>query len=256
MSELSAFQDDPVLSLLPSDSERSRYHLVLNGLLERISLFCGQRVLDFGASWGTSAIALIRAGASEVEGVEPDVGRVAQGRELLHKVGLIGQVDLRYCADTSRLPYADGTFPFILSNGVIEHILLAARPAILREIWRVLAPSGHFMVAETPNPYYPKDYHTTQLWLNHWLPERLAHRRAVRTARFLAERTDWASSGWRGAGYYGLVKHLRGARLIPEPPTRLRHRLLATLGLPAHLIDPWPLWVFRKPDAERVAAGT
>jgi ubiquinone/menaquinone biosynthesis C-methylase UbiE len=250
MSGLSASQDDPILPLLNSDTERVRYRVVLLELLERTSLFRGKRVLDFGASWGTSAVALIRAGASEVVGIEPDLERVAQGCELVHKLGLAGRVVLRHCADTSHLPFSDASFPFVLSNGVIEHIRQSERPAILREVWRVLEPGRHLMVSETPNAYYPKDHHTTQLWFNHWLPERVAHRRAVRTGRFRAQRTDWASSGWRGAGYYGLVKHLNGARLISEPPTRIRHRLLATVGLPPMLIDPWPLWVFRKPETE------
>jgi ubiquinone/menaquinone biosynthesis C-methylase UbiE len=200
MSGLSACQDDPILPLLNSDTERVRYRVVLLELLERTSLFRGQRVLDFGASWGTSAVALIRAGASEVVGIEPDLERVAQGCELVQKLGLTGRVDLRHCADTSQLPFSDGSFPFVLSNGVIEHIRQSERPAILREVWRVLAPGWHLMVSETPN--------------------------------------------------YGLVKHLNGARLISEPPTRIRHRLLATVGLPPMLIDPWPLWVFRKPEAE------
>jgi ubiquinone/menaquinone biosynthesis C-methylase UbiE len=246
-----ASHDDPILPLLNSDTERVRYRVVLLELLERASLFCGQRVLDFGASWGTSAVALIRAGASEVVGIEPDVERVAQGYELVHKLGLTGRVHLKHCADTSQLPFSAGSFPFVLSNGVIEHIRQSERPAILREVWRVLAPGRHLMVSETPNPYYPKDQHTTQLWFNHWLPERVAHRRAVRAGRFRAQRTDWANSGWRGAGYYGLVKHLSGALLVSERPTRLRHQLLARFGLPAMLIDPWPLWLFRKPEASR-----
>jgi hypothetical protein len=112
-------------------------------------------------------------------------------------------------------------------------------------VWRVLRPGGHLMLAETPNKYFPKEGHTTGLWFNHWLPREFAHRRAVRRGRFDPNRTDWESSGWRGLGYFELVKPISGYRLIPER-TRHRHRLLSMLGIPPSLIDPGPIWVLQK----------
>jgi ubiquinone/menaquinone biosynthesis C-methylase UbiE len=238
--------DDGILDLLPSDIERGRYRSLVVSLQAYAHLFRDQRVLDFGASWGTSAVALLRAGARHVIGIEPSSERVAQGHDLIRALDLEEHISLFHISDTRRLPWADDQFPFVLANGVVEHIPRPARLEILREVWRLIAPAGHFMITETPNSYFPRDQHTTQLWFNHWLPERWAHRRAVRAGAFRAERTDWASSGWRGAGYYELVRPLRGASLVPETLTRTRQRLLSWIGLPPMLIDPWPIWVFRK----------
>jgi ubiquinone/menaquinone biosynthesis C-methylase UbiE len=237
--------NDALLPLLPSDVERQRYSSLREILATRMRLFAGRRVLDFGASWGTSAIALARSGAREVIGVEPDSARIEKGHTLIAQSAPHALISLYHVPDTSTLPFADGEFPFILANGVFEHVP-QPRDRYLSEVWRVLRRGGHLMIVETPNKYFPKDSHTTYLWFNHWLPSAVAHRRAVRRERFDAERTDWASSGWRGCGYFELVRSLRHYRLVPSPPSRLRHRALVAVGLPAELIDPWPIWLFQK----------
>jgi SAM-dependent methyltransferase len=235
---------DALAALLPSETERWRFDNLMRNLTAWRPLFSGRRVLDFGASWGISAIALIRAGAAEVVGVEPDLARVEKGRQIVHDVEPSARISLLHTPDTLALPFREGEFPFVLSNGVLEHIP-QPRAASLRAIWRLVAPGGHLMISETPNKYWPKDTHTTGLWFNHWLPIGMAHRRAVRRGRFRADRQDWASSGWRGMGYLEMVRPLTGYRLIHDN-TRWRHRVLAALGLPASLIDPDPLWILRK----------
>lgn len=235
---------DRMLELLPSETERARYRTLLEALAGRQALFSGRRVLDFGASWGTSAVALAHLGAAEVVGVEPNLSRIEQGRTLIARATPEAKVSLVHTPDTAALPFVDGEFVFILANGVLEHIP-QPRHRYLRELWRVLSPGGHLMISETPNKYFPKEVHTTSLWFNHWLPCGLAHRRAVRRGRFSASRTDWDSSGWRGLGYFELVRPLDGYRLISER-TKLRHRILSRLGIPASLIDPGPIWVFQK----------
>jgi ubiquinone/menaquinone biosynthesis C-methylase UbiE len=235
---------DPLLALLPSDTERLRYEHLVQRLSAWRTLFTGRRVLDFGASWGTSAVALIRVGAAEVIGVEPDLARVKFGSDLLARVGVADRVSLLHTPDTDTLRFADRVFPFVLTNGVLEHIPQPRDPYI-REVWRVIAPGGHLMVTETPNVYWPKEFHTTGLWFNHWLPVQMAHRRAVRNGRFSPARQDWVSSGWRGMSFYELVRPIRDYRLIHEN-TRCRHRVFSSLGLPASIIDPDPIWILRK----------
>ena len=124
-------------------------------------------------------VALIRVGASEVVGVEPNPLRVKEGRALIAKAAPGAKAFLTHTPDTAALPFVDGEFRFILANGVLEHIP-QPRDSYVRELWRVLAPDGHLMVNETPNKYFPKELHTTSLWFNHWLPRELAHKRAVR----------------------------------------------------------------------------
>jgi SAM-dependent methyltransferase len=189
-------------------------------------------------------VALIRLGASDVVGVEPSPHRVAQGQALIAKAAPGAKASLIRTPDTASLPFSDGEFVFVLANGVLEHIP-QPRDSYIRELWRVVAPEGHLMINETPNKYFPLEVHTTSLWFNHWLPRRLAHRRAVRRGRFDANRGDWDSSGWRGLGYFELVRAIRGYRLASEQ-TKLRHRLLSRLGLPSALVDPYPTWVLQK----------
>jgi len=228
-------------ALLPSDIERERYRTLLTTLGAWRDLFHGRRVLDFGASWGTSMLALSRLGASEVIGVEPDAERVERGRALIGAVA--PGLTLLHIEDTSRLPFTN-EFEFVLANGVLEHIP-QPRDLYIEELWRMVAPSGHLMVNETPNMYSPQEVHTTGLRFNHWLPRRMAHRRATRRGRFAVNRYDWQTSGWRGLSYYELVRPLTGYRLIPER-SKLRHRFLGAMGLPASLLDPYPTWILRR----------
>jgi SAM-dependent methyltransferase len=235
---------DPMLALLPNDTERGRYTTLLKTLDTWRHLFAGKRCLDFGASWGTSMVALVRQEAAEVVGTEPSADRVAQGKSRIARAAPGAKLSLIQTSYEPSLPLNDGEFAFILANGVIEHIP-QPRDVYLRELWRVLAPGGHLMINETPNKYFPKELHTTDLWFNHWLPRSVAHRRAVRSGRFDSRRTDWDSSGWRGLGYYELVRPLGKYRLIPEQ-AKLRHRILAGIGLPPSLIDPYPTWILQK----------
>jgi SAM-dependent methyltransferase len=243
---------DPVLPLLPTETERYRFQDVVRSLAGWSHLFHDQRCLDFGASWGTSMIAMLRLGASHVTGVEIDAVRVGEGEITLNAAAPEWRWDLYHTPDTRALPFADGAFDLVLANAVFEHIP-QPRSAHIAECWRVLRPGGVFMVHETPNKYWPREDHTTHapnssrggLWFNHWLPRKVAHRRAVRRGRFNPSRTDWNSSGWRGLGYYELVASLDGFTLIPET-SRPRHRWLTRMGLPASLLDPYPTWILRK----------
>lgn len=235
---------DPYLSLLQSETDRERFETLLRTLAGWQGLFAGKRVLDFGASVGISLIALLRLGAVEVIGVEPDRGRVDRGQDLLARAAPGAKASLIHVPNTRHLPFADGEFGFVLVNAVMEHIP-QPRQDYVRELWRLVSSGGVLMVNETPNKYFPKEIHTTSLWFNHWLPREMAHRRAVRRGRFDARRTDWDSSGWRGLGYFELVNPISGYRLIPERG-RLRHRLLTMVGVPASVFDPYPTWILQK----------
>jgi hypothetical protein len=45
--------------------------------------------------------------------------------------------------------------------------------------------------------------------------------------------------------YLELVKPISDYRLIPEA-SRVRHRVLTALGLPASLVDPYPTWILQR----------
>jgi hypothetical protein len=74
------------------------------------------------------------------------------------------------------LPFGDGSFDFVHSSAVIEHVGNAgSQVQFLRENWRV-ARRGIFLT--TPNRWFPIEFHTV-LPLLHWAPP-AAYRRILR----------------------------------------------------------------------------
>lgn len=70
-------------------------------------------------------------------------------------------------ADGRALPFADGSFDWVHSSAVLEHVgSRAAQAGFLAELYRVCR-KGVF--ATTPNRWFPVEFHTV-LPLLHWLP--------------------------------------------------------------------------------------
>ena len=227
----------------PTEYER---FLTLRRTLEGLkTILSGRCILDFGASSGLSACAYLEAGASSVVGVEPNAGRVERGTAIIQELGLSERIVLSHTASTDKLPFANASFDVVFANAVLEHIPQPRAP-FMQEMWRVLKPSGHLIINETPNKYLPIDFHTTGgLWFVPWLPRSLARRYAILRGRFRSDK-DWDHSGWRGIGYYEITKALgENYRAIPEMSHR-RHRFLAKLHLPPGLLDPYPQLIFEK----------
>ncbi len=71
-------------------------------------------------------------------------------------------------ADGRKLPFADGSFDYVHSSAVLEHVgSFDNQAAFIAEMWRV-ARKGIF--ATTPNRWFPVEFHTV-LPLVHWLPK-------------------------------------------------------------------------------------
>ena len=76
-------------------------------------------------------------------------------------------------ADGRSLPFADGSFDWVHSSAVLEHVGNAARQTdFVREMWRV-SRKGIFLT--TPDIRFPVEFHTV-LPLIHWLPPALFRR--------------------------------------------------------------------------------
>lgn len=218
------------------------------GSLRTLLPYLQPPALDFGAANGLSMLALTELGIADVWGVEPDGERVERGHRMLAEAGLEPE-RLLHLEDTRHMPYPDRHFATVLANAVLEHIP-QPRDAYIRELWRVLRPGGTLVLAETPNKYFPLENHTTGLPFLHWLPSGVAHRVALRFGRnpdWYRTQEKWAGSGWRGLGWYELVKALpRGGWKAVHEMSRPRHRIFRALGLPSTLLDPYPLIVLRK----------
>jgi len=71
-----------------------------------------------------------------------------------------------------RLPFADGSFDLVVLWQVLEHVFgREQKLRVLAESARVLRHGGHLLV-ETPNQWFPFDYHDNQLPFVHWTGSR------------------------------------------------------------------------------------
>jgi ubiquinone/menaquinone biosynthesis C-methylase UbiE len=100
----------------------------------------GLRVLDVGCGQGIDLIEYARAGA-EVTGVDLTLRHLELARQNLDALHLDAKV---VDGDAEELPFADGSFDRVSSNGVLHHTPDIARA--LQEIRRVLRPSGEVRV--------------------------------------------------------------------------------------------------------------
>lgn len=96
----------------------------------------GLRVLDVGCGQGIDVANFARAGAS-VTGIDLTPRHVDLAQRHLKALGLEGDI---VEGDAERLPFPDGSFDRVTSNGVLHHT--PHIEAALAEIRRVLEPGG------------------------------------------------------------------------------------------------------------------
>ena len=135
----------------------------------------GGRVLEVGCGYGRNLVALAALPASSVVGSDVAFAELARARserlaplppEHRARVSLVRQEALR-------LPFRDSCVDLVVLWQVLEHLFGEdAKRRTLGECVRVLRPGGHLLV-ETPNQWFPFDYHDNKLPLVHWvLPAR------------------------------------------------------------------------------------
>jgi ubiquinone/menaquinone biosynthesis C-methylase UbiE len=104
------------------------------------------RLLDVGCGVGELG-AHLRASVPHIVGSDPSTA------SLLHAVRR--NPGLHYVSgDAPGLPFRDRAFEAVTAVNVLHHVLPAARPAFLSEIWRVVAPGGLVLAIEH-NPWNP-----------------------------------------------------------------------------------------------------
>lgn len=239
-------------------------------------------VLEIGCSFGHMTEYL--AEQPEVGGIwtfDTDPAFVAIVRTKVEELRLhkVREVSLFGNDETRRLPYPDGRFDLVLAVGVVEHLPARNRRAQVDEYYRVLAPSGHIAILDTPNRLFPLETHSVGLPLVQWLPPRVAHAyaRACRPARyrgvgfeeFTADGTGWRnatlgdclpSSGWAGlvdvteeAGYGWRFFHDTArsrTRRSLLPVFVLMAAFLRGLGAAPSLCLPYLNLLFRRREAD------
>jgi ubiquinone/menaquinone biosynthesis C-methylase UbiE len=102
----------------------------------------GQKVLDIGCGTGRFTVPLAELG-TDVSALDISAGMLDVLNEKLAERGL--SADLRQ-GDMCRLPFPDATFDAVTSFLALMHIPLADRPAVWREVRRVLKPGGRMIL--------------------------------------------------------------------------------------------------------------
>lgn len=106
----------------------------------------GQRVLDLGCGFGARSLAVARAGAEQVIGVDLDVDKVQVARQAAERSGT-DRVSFAV-QDGSKLAFDAGRFDVVLLLDVIEHV--RDPPSLLAECARVLGRGGRTLVSFPP----------------------------------------------------------------------------------------------------------
>jgi arsenite methyltransferase len=106
----------------------------------------GERVLDLGSGAGTdSLVAAQMVGASgSVTGIDMTPEMLEKARASAAEMGVENVTFIE--ADAERLPFDDGSYDVVISNGVID--LIPDKAAIFSELFRVLAPGGRVQIAD------------------------------------------------------------------------------------------------------------
>lgn len=103
-----------------------------------VSWFAGKRALDCGCGGGRYTVALQRLGFAEVVGCDWSDEALQVARVRAEQAG-IENVSYRK-TDVINLPFADSSFDFVFSNGVLHHTLSTEQG--MSELRRVMKPQG------------------------------------------------------------------------------------------------------------------
>jgi ubiquinone/menaquinone biosynthesis C-methylase UbiE len=129
-------------------------------VIELAKIKPGDKVLDVGCGTGSLTLTAISyAGTSgEVHGIDASPEMIDTARKKAQRSGLDVRFDIGLI---EKIPFPDATFDVVVNRLVIHHLPNDLKRKAFAEIFRVLKPGGHLLVADFKRPDKPGLSHLT-----------------------------------------------------------------------------------------------
>jgi len=173
----------------------------------------GKKILDFGSGSGAFSVNLSKFGADQIIGAEVDEKLIDIAKAVIKdfEITNVQYHKIKFIDGDYKLPFKKGEFDIVWPHSVMEHVHPLQRDFVLKELWRVLKNDGILIIDGTPNRWWLKETHTSNLYLLNYLPLKLA----AFFARKFSDRVPENQSietllerGFRGASYWQIKRAL------------------------------------------------
>ena len=121
-------------------------------------------ISDIGAGFGWLSFAFALNTDARIVAIEPNERRLEAGRKISRVLDIEDRIEWRV-GSLGELPMKDKESSISYCIEVLEHV--RKDPTTIQDLCRV---SSEFVILTTPNLWFPKIAHDTQLPFCHWLP--------------------------------------------------------------------------------------
>lgn len=140
-------------------------------------------ILEVGCAFGRNLPALVEIGGAQVYACDIDDEALAKAKEKIIQKNLVDRVTLVKQVQEDQLPFNDNQFNVVIAWQLLEHIFnFQIKKKIIQEMVRVCS-SGGLIIIETPNAFFPIDYHDSALPFVHWFLPRSWRQFLIRKVR-------------------------------------------------------------------------